>query len=84
MTRKASVTPPAAAAATAAATATALAFADTAVLLARIDERTKTIEGQLGKLVTQEEFRPVKQVVYGMVGFALLAMLGGIVAMVLP
>ena len=53
-------------------------------MLARIDERTKTIEGQLGKLVTQEEFRPVKQVVYGMVGFALLALLGGIVAMVLP
>ena len=84
MMAKKRTTSAATSAATAAATATAIAFADTAVMLARIDERTKTIEGQLGKLVTQEEFRPVKQIVYGMVGFALLAMLGGIVAMVLP
>jgi len=35
------------------------------------------------KFVTNERFRPVKNIVYGMVGFILLAFLSGVVGMVI-
>ena len=49
----------------------------------RIDERTRHIETSMKKMVTQDEFLPVKMIVYGMVGFILLAILGAIVSFVI-
>lgn len=61
------------------------------IKLARIDERTrqtqnviKEIKEKLDKnYVTQDEFRPVRSIVYGLVGLILTAFAGGIVAMVM-
>ena len=41
--------------------------------VSRIDERTEAILGRLDKLVTHDEFQPVKRIVYGLVAFALLS-----------
>lgn len=60
-------------------------------VLARIDERTKTTEEKITHIeekldsnyVTKDEFRPVKQLVYGFVGVVLLAVVGALVALVI-
>ena len=60
-------------------------------LLARIDERTRIliekvqlIETKLeNHYVSQEEFRPVKSVVYGMVGVILLGVVGSLLYLVI-
>lgn len=61
-----------------------------AVLLARIDERTMTTERGVQEIklmveknyVTQQEFKPVKAFVYGVVTILLLAIIGAIAALV--
>jgi len=63
----------------------------TAAALARIDERTRAtneaierIERRLNKdFVTKDEFNPVRNVVYGLVGFILLSVAAAGVALVL-
>lgn len=52
-------------------------------LLVRIDERVKVILEKLDDYVTKEEFRPVQRIVYGLVGGALLTMLGAVIALVI-
>ncbi len=77
--------------AAAAATAAVTTAAATAEQLARIDERTTAllrsvqhIERSLEtQYVTQKEFSPIKSIVYGMVGVILLAVCGGLIALVL-
>ena len=54
-----------------------------AATLARIDERLKNIDGVVAQMVTQAEFKPVKSIVYGLVGSSLLALLGAVIALVL-
>jgi len=71
---------------------------NTAALLARIDERTQNMVRELEnvridltnlrteiatKYVTKDEFKPVRMVVYGMVGALLLAVVAAIVGLVL-
>lgn len=61
------------------------------ILLARIDERTKRLEDDFSsiriqlssKFVTKEEFVPVKNIVYGMVGLILVAVLSGLVTLLI-
>ena len=63
----------------------------TEVILARLDERSlntqKDVHDIKKKLeenyVTQQEFRPMRLIFYGMVGSILLAFLGGVIAMVM-
>ena len=67
-------------------------------LLHRIDERTTLLIGKFGemkeeiqdirdhmnkKYVSQDEFIPVKNVVYGMVGTLLLSVFGAVIALVI-
>lgn len=52
-------------------------------LLIRLDERTTTILQRMDNLVTQQEFQPVKQIAYSLVGFVLLAVLGAVMATVI-
>jgi hypothetical protein len=60
-------------------------------MLARIDERTqqtsRVVDEIKGKLehnyVSQEEFKPVKTIVFGLVGVILMAVVGALVALVL-
>ena len=59
--------------------------------LARIDERTLLLLNKIEKVentlqtyyVTQQEFAPIKSIVYGMVGVILLAVVGGLVALLI-
>lgn len=62
--------------------------------LARIDERTKSTDEKVDAFaaelksiaehyVTQDEFRPIKTIVYGMVGVALLSVATALVALVI-
>lgn len=57
--------------------------------LARVDERLSNIEGALGlpdgdsHFVSRDEFVPVRLLVYGATAIILLAVVGGLVAMVL-
>ena len=63
---------------------------DSHILLARIDERTRTMAARLGTLeakieasyITRLEFAPVQRIVYGLVSVVLLTVLGGLVALV--
>lgn len=61
---------------------------DDPALLARLDERTKSIVDELkalrGGLVTLDRFRPVEMLVYGMAGTMLLSLLGAIIYVVIP
>ncbi len=67
-------------------------------LLARIDERTASILREVGQLrtdlaaheavtratyVTRAEFRPIRSVIYGLVGLTLTSVGGGVLALVL-
>lgn len=56
-------------------------------LMARLDERTTAIQQELkelrGSVVTQQEFKPVRMVVYGLIGIILTSVMGGILAIVL-
>ena len=67
-------------------------------LLARIDERTASILREVSQLrsdlaahkadaratyVTRAEFRPVRSVIYGLVGLTLTSVGGGVLALVL-
>jgi hypothetical protein len=62
-----------------------------AALLARIDERTKTTCKDVQEIktklethyVTQDEFRPVKAIVYGMVGLLLTGIVTAILILTL-
>ncbi len=64
---------------------------DDSTLLARIDERTRTMSDKIEHLekvleeqyVTQKEFAPVRSVVFGMVGVMLLSVLVGIITLVI-
>lgn len=64
---------------------------DDSTLLARIDERTRTMSDKIEHLekvleeqyVTQKEFAPVRSVVFGMIGVMLLSVLGGIITLVI-
>ena len=47
-------------------------------LLARIDERTKTMMERMESFVTQDEFAPVKAIVFGGVGIVLVAFMGAV------
>lgn len=59
-------------------------------LLARIDERTKSLQDDMSSVkatlsnnyITRAEFDPVKRVVYGGVGLVLVAVLGALIALV--
>ena len=48
-----------------------------------ITEIKELIKKMEGEYVTKYEFDPIKKVVYGLVGAILLAVIGGVVAMVL-
>ncbi len=60
-------------------------------LLARIDERTQNTADDVAeinrkldkKYVTKDQFEPVKKVVYGLVGAALLSVAAGVLALVI-
>jgi hypothetical protein len=54
-----------------------------AVLMARIDERTRSIEARVNKIdqrfedyITKERFRPVELIAYGLAGGVLVTVLG--------
>ena len=55
-------------------------------LLARIDERTlqmqKDFEAFKATIVTQDEFKPIKSIVYGVVGLIMLSVFGALIAIV--
>lgn len=53
-----------------------------AVSIARIDERTKFMAENMEKMVTQAEFKPVKALVYGLVGLIMTAVVLAIIAVV--
>ena len=60
-------------------------------LLARLDERSKSMKESLDKLidalpknyVNKEDFDPVKRIVYGLTGAVLFAVFGAIIKLVL-
>ncbi len=62
-----------------------------AVLLARIDERTQNTERGVQEIrvmveknyVTQQEFKPIKSFVYGVVALMVAAIIGGLIALVI-
>jgi hypothetical protein len=71
---------------------------DNGRLLARIDERTASILREVAQLrsdlaankaearatyVTRAEFRPIRSVIYGLVGLTLTSVGGGVLALVL-
>ena len=53
-------------------------------LLIRIDERTLYMKEIMDKMVTKEEFNPVKRVVYGLVAVLLTGTLVAIIAVAIP
>jgi hypothetical protein len=63
---------------------------DDSSLLARIDERTRSMTDKITHIektlednyVTQKEFAPVRSVVFGMVGVILLSMLVAVIALI--
>jgi len=60
---------------------------DIAVIANKVDNIDRTVRDIQGKLekdyVTQDEFTPVKNIVYGMVGTVLLAVIGALIALVI-
>ncbi len=60
-------------------------------LLARIDERTQTLEKMIKDVkhtlelnyVTQEEFKPIRIFVYGVTGISLLSMAGALISLIM-
>lgn len=55
---------------------------DTEAKIARIDERTQHIQKMLEKLVTKDEFAPVKRIVYGSVTLVITGVILGLLALV--
>ena len=55
---------------------------DTEAQIARIDERTKNMQKMLEKLVTKDEFAPVKKIVYGSVTLVITGVVLGLLALV--
>ena len=55
--------------------------------MTRIDERTLSLQRELGELkemiVSQDEFSPVKRVVYGLVGLILTTCMGALLALII-
>ena len=64
------------------ATAAAVLANDICHIKNSITEIKELIKKMQGEYVTKYEFDPVKKVVYGLVGAILLAVIGGIVALV--
>lgn len=56
---------------------------DQAALLARIDERTETMVKQMSSFVTRDEFKPVRNAVYGVISLLMTAVFVALVAGVL-
>lgn len=56
-------------------------------LMARLDERTTAIQQELKELravvVTQAEFKPVRMVVYGLIGIMGTGVIGAVLALVI-
>lgn len=52
-------------------------------LLARMDERLKTVEALVKTLVTRPEFSPVKLIAYGLVASVLIAVLSAVIGLVI-
>lgn len=56
-------------------------------LMARLDERTSAIQTELKTLreqmVTQTEIRPMRMLLYGLVGIILTSVVGGLMALLL-
>lgn len=52
-------------------------------LLARMDERLKTVEALVKTLVTRLEFSPVKLIAYGLVASVLIAVLSAVIGLVI-
>lgn len=50
--------------------------------IARIDERTKHIQKMLEKLVTKDEFAPVKKIVYGSLSLVITGVILGLLSLV--
>jgi hypothetical protein len=61
------------------------------VLLARLDERSKTIQSEVERIrvdlanryVTNVEFEPIKRLVYGMAGLIMAGVAGGLLKLVI-
>lgn len=52
--------------------------------LSYIKEKVEKIEREVeGNYVTKTEFQPIKQIVYGMVGIVLVAVIGGLLTLIL-
>lgn len=52
-------------------------------LLARIDERVKSMQEELHRFVTRHEFQPVKLITYGLAGLVLSTVLATVIARVI-
>ena len=52
-------------------------------LLARLDERTKAMQGQLNQFVTKEAFKPVMLIAYGIMTAIATGVLGSLLALIL-
>ena len=52
-------------------------------LLLRIDEKVLSLHAKMEGFVTKEEFKPVKSIVYGLVGAVLCAFLAAIIGLVI-
>jgi hypothetical protein len=51
---------------------------DIEIVVARIDERLESMENKMSGLVTQDQFWPIKTLVYAGVGITLTAVVGWI------
>lgn len=47
--------------------------------LLRIDEKVTSIHDSMGEFVTQDEFKPVRLIVYGLVGLIMVAVIGELI-----
>ena len=56
---------------------------DIAVTVSIIDTKVTHIQEGMGNLVTKDQFNPVRNVVYGMVVLILVAVMGGLMALVI-
>lgn len=52
--------------------------------VAVLEERLRQVEARLEKAASKESIAPLQKLVYGMVSAVLLAVLGGIIALVIP
>lgn len=60
---------------------------DLSAILARMDERLGRLQQDVGhvseRMVTRDEFEPIRRVVYGLVGLALVTVAGAVLRMVI-